>query len=119
MINNHLHKSDILDSPPLSTLPKDALLSNDFTSSITQNLPSATTAANSIIPIPSNSYVLKYSDSTFDESEAKVGKVPQQASTCFEKSQRRILKRLGGVCVYKHIQMELLTALFLCTRPIK
>jgi hypothetical protein len=97
MINNDLHKSDILNSPPLSTLPKDALLSNDFTLSITQNLPSATTAANPIIPIPSSSYVLKYPDSTFDESEAKVGKVPQQASTCFEKSQRRILKRLDGL----------------------
>ncbi|KAI8882685.1 PX-domain-containing protein [Backusella circina FSU 941] len=89
--------SDILNSPPLSTLPKDALLSNDFTSSITQNLSSATTAATSIIPIPSSSYVLKYPDSTFDESEVKVGKVPQQASSSFEKSQKRILKRLGDL----------------------
>ncbi|KAI8373393.1 hypothetical protein EDC96DRAFT_499167 [Choanephora cucurbitarum] len=98
--NNHTW-SDIVHSPPLSTLPKDPLLSSEssFTSTITNNLPTAATHSphNSIIPIPSSSYTLKYPDKEFEESESKVTKPVQQVSLQFEKSQKRIVRRLGDL----------------------
>lgn len=88
--------TEIRQSSPLSDLPKDPLLiaseSSSFTTSITSNLPTST----SIIPIPSTSYTLKYPDKEFEESEQKVGKKAQQSTFQFEKSQKRILRRLGG-----------------------
>ncbi|KAK4518054.1 nuclear pore complex subunit [Mucor velutinosus] len=89
--------TEIRQSSPLSDLPKDPLLlateSNRFTTSITSSLPTST----NVIPIPSTSYTLKYPDKTFEESEQKVGKSAQQSTFQFEKSQKRILRRLGDL----------------------
>jgi hypothetical protein len=69
-----------------------------FTSSITNSLPNAsiTTPVATVVPIPSSSYTLKFQDQEFQESETKVDKSAQQASFQFEKSQKRILRRLSG-----------------------
>ncbi|GAN00592.1 PX-domain-containing protein [Mucor ambiguus] len=89
--------TEIRQSSPLSDLPRDPLLlaseSSSFATSITSNLPTST----SIIPIPSTSYTLKYPDKEFEESEQKVGKSAQQSTFQFEKSQKRILRRLGDL----------------------
>ncbi|KAI8641547.1 hypothetical protein BD408DRAFT_433209 [Parasitella parasitica] len=89
--------TEIRQSSPLSDLPKDPLLSasesSSFKTSITSNLPTST----SIIPIPSSSYTLKYPDKDFEESEQKVDKKAQQYTFQFEKSQKRILGRLGDL----------------------
>ncbi|KAI7899116.1 uncharacterized protein BX663DRAFT_518824 [Cokeromyces recurvatus] len=84
--------TDIANTPPLSTLPKDPLLPNYFTiSSLTSN---PIQQNNSIIPVPSSSYTLKYPDNEFDRFELKVDKHAQQITFQFDKSQKRILKRL-------------------------
>ncbi|CAO3631447.1 unnamed protein product [Mucor fragilis] len=89
--------TEIRQSSPLSDLPKDPLLlaseSSSFTTSITSSLPTST----SIIPVPSTSYTLKYPDKEFEESEQKVGKSAQQSTFQFEKSQKRLLGRLGDL----------------------
>jgi hypothetical protein len=83
-------------------LPKDPLLPSEqsFTTSITNNLPTAgvtpPTNGTNIVPIPSSSYTLKFPDQEFQESETKVDKSAQQTSFQFEKSQKRILRRLSG-----------------------
>jgi hypothetical protein len=72
---------------------------SSITASITNNLPMAqhqTPNTTSIIPIPSNSYTLKYPDTEFDESESKVNKSSQQTTLQFERSQKRIIRRLTG-----------------------
>lgn len=95
-------QSDIAHSAPLLNLPKDPLLPNEssFASSITSNLPLTTpangTAPNNNIPVPSSSYTLKYPDREFEDSESKVDKTAQHTTSQFEKSQKRILRRLGG-----------------------
>jgi sorting nexin-4 len=95
-LDGNISWTEIRQSTPLSDLPKDPLLSasesNSFAMSITNNLPTST----SIIPIPSTSYTLKYPDKEFEESEQKVSKNAQQSTFHFEKSQKRILRRLGG-----------------------
>lgn len=72
-----------------------------FTKSITNNLPTAVgvtpvTNGTNIIPIPSSSYTLRFPDQEFQEPETKVSKSAQQTSFQFEKSQKRILRRLTG-----------------------
>lgn len=51
---------------------------------------------NSNMPIPSTSYTLKYSDNQFEDSEQKVDKPARNTTNQFEKSQKRVLRRLGG-----------------------
>jgi hypothetical protein len=97
-----MKKSDIIHSAPLLNLPKDPLLpsENSFATSITNNLPLTMPAngavPNSNIPIPSSSYTLKYPDKEFEDSESKVDKTAQHTTSQFEKSQKRILRRLSG-----------------------
>ena len=83
----------------MGDLPKDPLLpiDNTFAKSITSNLPTSTPNIPSHIPVPSSSYTLKYPDKTFEASEQKVDKTAQHTSSHFEKSQKRILRRLGGM----------------------
>ncbi|KAI9478003.1 MAG: hypothetical protein EXX96DRAFT_569234 [Benjaminiella poitrasii] len=96
--------TDIANSPPLSILPKDPLLQSSLALTsymITSNLPIPSTSSNntnaqhnSIIPTPSSSYTLKYPDKEFEQPESKVNKSAQQCTFQFDKSQKRILKRL-------------------------
>lgn len=65
---------------------------------------------NSIIPIPSSSYTLKYPDNEFDESESRVNKTSQQTTLQFERSQKRIIRRLTGNKDWKECSFIMLTA---------
>lgn len=95
---------DIRHSAPLLNLPKDPLLpiDNSFASSIASNLPLGSQTTNGVnttsnIPIPSSSYTLKYPDKEFEEAESKVDKTARHTTAQFEKSQKRILRRLGDL----------------------
>ncbi|CAO3644514.1 unnamed protein product [Mucor hiemalis] len=102
-LNGNYTWHDIRHSAPLLNLPKDPLLpiDNSFASSIAHNLPltSQTNGTNSTsnIPIPSSSYTLKYPDKNFEESESRVDKTARYTTAQFEKSQKRILRRLGDL----------------------
>ncbi|RCI03328.1 Autophagy-protein 20 [Rhizopus stolonifer] len=88
--------SDILHSAPLLNLPKDPLLPSENSFTLTKQ-PSQQSQSHSIVPVPSSSYTLKYPDKEFEASEFQVSKSAQQVSLQFEKSQKRILHRLGDL----------------------
>ncbi|CEP16935.1 hypothetical protein [Parasitella parasitica] len=89
--------TEIRHSSPLSDLPKDPLLSVSESSSFKNSFTSSLPASINIIPIPSSSYTLKYPDKEFEESEQKVSKGAQQSTFQFEKSQKRLIGRLGDL----------------------
>ncbi|ORY97957.1 hypothetical protein BCR43DRAFT_490623 [Syncephalastrum racemosum] len=76
--------NEVLNSPPLSTLPRDML---NETSAIPQF------TSSSVIPVPSLSYALKAPDARFTTREAEVEK-HVSVSTNLDRVQRRYLRRL-------------------------
>ncbi|KAI7902476.1 uncharacterized protein BX663DRAFT_511192 [Cokeromyces recurvatus] len=87
--------SDVLHSPPLSTLPKNPLqmvISNQM------NTPSYTynpILANNLIPTPTLTYQLKNPDPRFEESEKFTFRIANYMSNNLDKTQRKVIRRLG------------------------
>ncbi|KAG0764849.1 hypothetical protein G6F24_004895 [Rhizopus arrhizus] len=76
--------NDVLSSPPLSDLPKDHLIPNDY----------ASLTHTSVIPVPSSSYIIKHPHQEFEQAESNVDKSTRDKGHKFDKSQKNILKRL-------------------------
>jgi sorting nexin-4 len=54
---------------------------------------------NHLIPVPSSAYLLKHPDSKFEESEQFTYRVANYMNNHLEKSQRKVIRRLGGKLV--------------------
>ncbi|KAG1466308.1 hypothetical protein G6F46_008170 [Rhizopus delemar] len=87
--------SDVLHSPPLSTIPKNPLqmvLHRDV------QMPTHTfnpVLASNLIPTPSAAYQLKKPDPRFEESEKFTFRIANHMSNNLDKSQRKVIRRLG------------------------
>ncbi|GAB5587093.1 Sorting nexin [Umbelopsis nana] len=93
--------SEVLHSPPLSTLPKNPLhvslapkSTGDMQGSDVSVQPSSSSSS-SLIPMPSASHTLRNPDSRFVESEAFTNKAAHHMSSSVDKTQRRVIRRLG------------------------
>ncbi|SAM02552.1 hypothetical protein [Absidia glauca] len=88
--------SDVLHSPPLSILPKNPLqtvYSNPTGS--TQDTTNNSILTSHLIPSPSSAYLLKQPDQKFEESELFTYRVANYMNNNLEKSQRKVIRRLG------------------------
>ncbi|KAI8880511.1 PX-domain-containing protein [Backusella circina FSU 941] len=87
--------ADVLHSPPLSTLPKNPL---QMVLSKQPNVPAYTynaTLSSNLIPTPSAAYQLKQPDPRFEESEKFTFRIANYMSNNLDKSQRKVIRRLG------------------------
>ncbi|KAI9470999.1 MAG: hypothetical protein EXX96DRAFT_586476 [Benjaminiella poitrasii] len=87
--------SDVLHSPPLSTLPKNPL---QMVISKQPDNPSYTynpVLASNLIPTPNAAYQLKNPDPRFEESEKFTFRIANYMSNNMDKTQRRVIRRLG------------------------
>lgn len=53
--------------------------------------------SSSLIPIPSPTYVLKSPDERFEESERFTFRIANYMNNNLDKSQRKVIRRLGGM----------------------
>ncbi|KAI8337590.1 hypothetical protein BC941DRAFT_461183 [Chlamydoabsidia padenii] len=90
--------NDYLSTLPINTiknpLPESSPGPGDsstFVSSLLPNLPSQ------ILPIPTTSYTLKSPDPKYVSSEALLNKQSLHASSRFDRSQKKVLRRLGDL----------------------
>ncbi|KAI9267831.1 hypothetical protein BY458DRAFT_511503 [Sporodiniella umbellata] len=87
--------ADVLCSPPLSTLPKNPL--QMVVSSDTQ-VPTHTQnqiLSSNLVPTPFAAYQLKNPDPRFEESEKFTFRIANYMSNNLDKSQRKVIRRLG------------------------
>ncbi|CAO3591117.1 unnamed protein product [Absidia cylindrospora] len=87
--------SDVLHSPPLSVLPRNPLqrtFSNPTSATHGMTNP---VLANHLVPVPSTAYLLKRPDQKFEESEQFTYRVANYMNNHLEKSQRKVIRRLG------------------------
>ncbi|KAI7892700.1 uncharacterized protein EV154DRAFT_503844 [Mucor mucedo] len=87
--------SDVLHSPPLSTLPKNPL---QMVLSKQPDLQAHTfnpVLSSNLIPTPSAAYQLKNPDPRFEESEKFTFRIANYMSNNLDKSQRKVIRRLG------------------------
>ncbi|KAI8138270.1 hypothetical protein BJV82DRAFT_717501 [Fennellomyces sp. T-0311] len=87
--------SDVLHSPPLSQLPKNPLQMVVSKESNMQAHKYNTVLSSNLIPIPSATYVLKNPDPRFEESEKFTFRIANYMSNNLDKSQRKVIRRLG------------------------
>ncbi|KAI9281395.1 hypothetical protein BC943DRAFT_282404 [Umbelopsis sp. AD052] len=93
--------SEVLHSPPLSTLPKNPLhvslapRSTSDSQGSDSSLQPSSSSSSSLIPMPSASHTLRNPDSRFVESEAFTNKAAHHMSSSVDKTQRRVIRRLG------------------------
>ncbi|CEP15437.1 hypothetical protein [Parasitella parasitica] len=88
--------SDVLHSPPLSTLPKNPL---QMVVSQQPNIQAHTYNAilsSNQVPTPSAAYQLRNPDPRFEESEKFTFRIANYMSNNLDKSQRKVIRRLGG-----------------------
>ncbi|KAI8977608.1 hypothetical protein BDF20DRAFT_821786 [Mycotypha africana] len=91
-LENSVNWADVLQSPPLSTLPKDPLRM------IQQQLQTHTYSpilSSNLIPTPSAAYQLKNPDPRFEETEKFTFRIANYMSNNLDKSQRKVIRRLG------------------------
>ncbi|KAI8391209.1 uncharacterized protein BYT42DRAFT_556040 [Radiomyces spectabilis] len=87
--------NDVLHSPPLSLLPSNPLqmaVSKDSDASAPGN---AAILNSSLIPTPTAAYTLKNPDPQFEQSEQFTYRIANYMSNNLEKSQRKVIRRLG------------------------
>ncbi|CDH57023.1 sorting nexin-41 [Lichtheimia corymbifera JMRC:FSU:9682] len=92
-LENGVIWSDVLHSPPLSTLPRNPLhmvLSKDSDLQHRNIL-----LASNLIPIPSPTYILKTPNPQFEESEKFTFRIANYMGNNLDKSQRKVIRRLG------------------------
>ncbi|KAJ2958959.1 hypothetical protein NQZ79_g5541 [Umbelopsis isabellina] len=91
--------SEVLHSPPLSTLPKNpmhvALTQRSDSQGGDGTIQPTSSSSSSLIPMPSASHTLRNPDSRFVESEAFTNKAAHHMSSSVDKTQRRVIRRLG------------------------
>ncbi|KAI9492119.1 hypothetical protein BDB00DRAFT_830303 [Zychaea mexicana] len=87
--------SDVLHSPPLSQLPKNPLQMVVSKEANVQAHKYNTVLSSNLIPIPSATYVLKSPDPRFEESEKFTFRIANYMSNNLDKSQRKVIRRLG------------------------
>ncbi|ORZ03826.1 hypothetical protein BCR43DRAFT_451438 [Syncephalastrum racemosum] len=87
--------SDVLHSPPLSMLPKNPLQMVVSQQTDAPAHASNTILSNSLVPIPTMAYVLKHPDERFEESEKFTFRIANYMSNNLDKSQRKVIRRLG------------------------
>ncbi|KAI8637180.1 hypothetical protein BD408DRAFT_447849 [Parasitella parasitica] len=87
--------SDVLHSPPLSTLPKNPLqMVVSQQPDIQAHTYNATLSSNQV-PTPSAAYQLRNPDPRFEESEKFTFRIANYMSNNLDKSQRKVIRRLG------------------------
>ncbi|RCH78200.1 Autophagy-protein 20, partial [Rhizopus stolonifer] len=94
-LESHTAWSDVLHSPPLSTLPKNPL---QMIVSKQLDLPTHTyhpVLSSNLIPTPSAAYQLRQPDPRFEESEKFTFRIANYMSNNLDKSQRKVIRRLG------------------------
>ncbi|KAI8997906.1 hypothetical protein BDB01DRAFT_772871 [Pilobolus umbonatus] len=94
-LENGVTWTDVLHSPPLSTLPKNPL---HMIVSKQDDIPAYAfnpTLASNLIPSPSAAYQLKDPDPRFEESEKFTFRIANYMSNNLDKSQRKVIRRLG------------------------
>ncbi|RUS23136.1 PX domain-containing protein [Endogone sp. FLAS-F59071] len=110
--------AEVLHSPPLSTLPKNLLQTPLITGGKhdSRPIPTASTStpvysssqppppstislglSTSVIPIPSSTQTLRNPDLRFVESELFTNRFAQHMSSSIDKTQRRVVRRLGDL----------------------
>ncbi|KAI9249736.1 hypothetical protein BDA99DRAFT_589927 [Phascolomyces articulosus] len=87
--------SDVLHSPPLSQLPKNPLQMVVSKEVNAQAHKYNMILSSNLIPIPSATYVLKSPDPRFEESEKFTFRIANYMSNNLDKSQRKVIRRLG------------------------
>ncbi|RCI04118.1 Autophagy-protein 20 [Rhizopus stolonifer] len=94
-LENNVTWSDVLHSPPLSTLPKNPL---QMVVSDDSQVPTHTSnpiLSSNLVPAPSAAYQLKNPDPRFEESEKFTFRIANYMSNNLDKSQRKVIRRLG------------------------
>ncbi|CAO0795372.1 unnamed protein product [Mucor circinelloides] len=87
--------SDVLHSPPLSTLPKNPLqMVISQQPDLQAHTYNAVLSSNQI-PTPSAAYQLRNPDPRFEESEKFTFRIANYMSNNLDKSQRKVIRRLG------------------------
>ncbi|ORE05163.1 PX-domain-containing protein [Rhizopus microsporus var. microsporus] len=87
--------SDVLHSPPLSTMPKNPL---QMVVSKSVDAPTHTfnpVLSSNLIPSPSAAYQLQNPDPRFEESEKFTFRIANYMNNNLDKSQRKVIRRLG------------------------
>ncbi|KAJ8659465.1 hypothetical protein O0I10_004830 [Lichtheimia ornata] len=90
--------SDVLHSPPLSMLAKNPLqtiVSKEQQQQQADLQADRVILSSNLIPIPSPTYVLKSPDERFEESERFTFRIANYMSNNLDKSQRKVIRRLG------------------------
>ncbi|KAG2229614.1 hypothetical protein INT48_004075 [Thamnidium elegans] len=87
--------SDVLHSPPLSTLPKNPLQMVISKQPDVQAHTFNAVLSSNLIPTPSAAYQLKNPDPRFEESEKFTFRIANYMSNNLDKSQRKVIRRLG------------------------
>ncbi|CAO3624897.1 unnamed protein product [Cunninghamella blakesleeana] len=94
--------SDLVSRPPLSNLKNPfaelptANVSNDYAHSFVSSIPGSSSIAQAI-PIPSVSYSLKDPDPKYTKSETYIDNHVQHTFIRFDRSQKKVLRRLGDL----------------------
>ncbi|CAG8465388.1 2334_t:CDS:2 [Ambispora gerdemannii] len=88
--------NEVLNSPPLSTLPKN-ILQVSPTNLPSSNPSSPVSTTNPLLPTPNPSQLLRNPDQRFIDSELYTNKFANHMSQNLEKTNRRILKRLSDL----------------------
>ncbi|KAL0076885.1 hypothetical protein J3Q64DRAFT_1769646 [Phycomyces blakesleeanus] len=92
-LENGVAWSDVLHSSPLSDLPKNPL--QVIASKQPDIAAYEAILANSLIPTPTATYTLKNPDPRFEESEKFTYRIANYMSNNLDKSQRKVIRRLG------------------------
>lgn len=103
------HQSEVLNSPPVSLLPKNPLHTPSHNPTFQPSSPQSPSdrdptspgssgsgyIAHHLLPTPSPTHPLKYPDQRFHDSEAFTDKFEKHFSGTMEKVNRRVVKRWG------------------------
>ncbi|CAO3645534.1 unnamed protein product [Cunninghamella echinulata] len=87
--------SDVLHSPPLSVLPKNPLQLTVHNNTVSTHGTNNNILTSHLIPTPSAAYILKNPDTKFEESEQFTYRIANYMNNNLEKSQRKVIRRLG------------------------
>lgn len=87
--------SDVLHSPPLSTMPKNPLQMVVSKQPDVQTHVYNPVLSSNLIPTPTTAYQLRQPDPRFEESEKFTFRIANYMSNNLDKSQRKVIRRLG------------------------
>lgn len=105
-----------MHSPPLSMLPKNPLQMVVSKDPELQTHKYNAILSSNLIPIPSTAYVLKSPDPRFEESEKFTFRIANYMSNNLDKSQRKVIRRLGGKQAFAATRFIYISLLILVKR---